>query len=226
MRRLIDAAATRRDDEGMSLIEVMMSMAIMSVLMVVFTGAILQIYKSNTATDTVSAAQSQVHQAFQRFDKELRYASWIATPGQVGTNKWAVEFAGADSTKCEQLVLDTTALPATGNNGRGVLKLVRWTLGTPPTSTTPRQTLASNIVDQGNPFLPENPAGMASASPSPSPSPSASAGTFVTSFQRLGINLKIQVANASTTVNTTFTALNTSPNTSTTNGCSEGRATA
>jgi prepilin-type N-terminal cleavage/methylation domain-containing protein len=204
----------RPDDAGFSLIEVMVTMGIMSVLMVIFTSAILQIYGTSATAETISFAQTQIQLGFQRFDRELRYASWIAVPGQVGTT-WYVEFAGADPTQCQQLRLET------GADGDGVLQLFRWTRGTPPTSGTPGQTVASLIVmdDVDSPFVRQ----AAGSSPYLSPSADAVGADFATDFQRLRIRLTTRVGRESTQVDTTFTAMNTSRDTAAANDCSEGR---
>ena len=127
------SAGPRRDpdDRGFTLIEVTVTMGIMSVMLVIFTTAILQVYRSVLTTESLSTAQSQLQIAFQRFDREVRYASWIAEPGRVGTT-WYVEYAASDPTQCRQLRFETPATPTTSVNARGVLQLIRWTRGTPP----------------------------------------------------------------------------------------------
>ena len=206
------------DDAGFSLVEVMVTMAIMGIMMVIFTGGILQIYRTTTATESINIAQSQLQLAFQRLDKEVRYASWIAEPGKVGTT-WYVEFAGPTSTECRQLRLATT--PA-GGSDQGVLQLVKWTQGTPPSPSAPRQTIASEVVTTGvDPFDKQS----VNETPYAGPSPSASTAVFTTDFQRLRIRLTTKVATGEAQIDTTFTALNTSQDTPATNACSEGRPT-
>jgi len=205
------------DDAGFSLVEVMVSMAIMGIMMVIFTGGILQIYRTTTATESINIAQSQLQLAFQRLDKEVRYASWIAEPGKVGAT-WYVEFTGPTSTECRQLRLATA--PAGG--GLGVLQLVKWTQGAPPSPSAPGQTIASEIVTTGvDPFDKQS----VNETPYASPSPSPSAAVFTTDFQRLRIRLTTKVATGVAQIDTTFTALNTSRDTPATNACSEGRPT-
>lgn len=94
MRRRPVEPALDRDDAGFSLAEIMVTMGITSILMVIFTTAILQVYRTSAATESLSSAQAQLQIAFQRADKELRYASWIAVPAKVGST-WYVEYAGA-----------------------------------------------------------------------------------------------------------------------------------
>jgi hypothetical protein len=88
-------------DQGFSLIDVIVATSIMSVVMVMVTGAIIEIYSNVDRIDSVSAARDQIGNSFRRLDKELRYATWVSTPGKVG-DAWYVEFA--TDTNCQQLV--------------------------------------------------------------------------------------------------------------------------
>ena len=108
-------------------------MGIMSVVMVIFTTAILQVYRSvNASTESLSTAQSQLQIAFQRFDRELRYASWIAEPGKVGTT-WYVEYAACRSHPVPATPVRAPTTPAAPvSTPDGVLQLIRWTRGAPP----------------------------------------------------------------------------------------------
>ncbi|BCJ52044.1 hypothetical protein Asp14428_35190 [Actinoplanes sp. NBRC 14428] len=217
------AARPERDDAGFSLAEVLVTMGLMGVVMMIFTGAILQVYRTNQATETLTEAQGQLATAFQRFDRELRYASWISTVGQVGT-RYYVEFAGADPTQCRQLRLETAAFTS-GNQGSGLLQLLSWTKGSPPASTARGQTIASQIVTTGvPPFFTRQ---LANEAPYASPSPSAApvGADYVNDFQRLRVRLTTRSAAGKASIDVTFTALNTSRLTPAANDCSEGRPT-
>ena len=211
----------RRDDDGFSLAEVLVTLGLMSVVMMIFTGAILQVYRTNQATETLTEAQGQLATAFQRFDRELRYASWISPVGQVGTRHF-VEFAGADPTQCRQLRLETAA-SSSGTEGTGLLQLMSWTRGSPPASGARGQTIASQIVTADvPPFFTRQ---LANEAPYASPSPSAApvGADYVTDFQRLRIRLTTKVGAGTAQIDTTFTALNTSRTTPADNVCSKGR---
>jgi prepilin-type N-terminal cleavage/methylation domain-containing protein len=208
-----------RDDAGFSLAETLITVAVMGVVMAVFTGAILNVYKTSTATEALTIAQTQLRQAFQRFDRELRYATWIAQPGQFGT-AWYVEFAGPGPTECRQLRLQMAPSGGTGTAGPGVLQMLAWTRGTPPSAGAAGQTIASEIVTTGvDPFF-----DLQSTNVLPYASASAGVGSqFQPDFQRLRIRLTARVAAGVTQIDTTFTALNTSRETPASNPCSEGR---
>jgi type II secretory pathway pseudopilin PulG len=219
MTRRRPAAAPDTDDAGFSLIDVMVTMAVMSVVMVVFTAAILQVYRTSGKTESISVVQSQLKIAFQRFDRQLRYASWIAQPGQVGT-AWYVEWAGYDGSQCYQLRLETA--PAAGqegpNNAGGVLQMLTWPLATPPAAGTRGQSIASNLMapDSSGPFEWQDAGVLVNTGPDSG---------LMADFQRLRVHLTAQRGDSKAEVDTTFTALNTSRDTPDTNDCSGGRPT-
>jgi prepilin-type N-terminal cleavage/methylation domain-containing protein len=226
MRRLADAAAPR-DDEGLSLIEMLVTMGIMSIVMVMFTTAIAQVYWATGRMENASVAQSQLHMAFQRFDRELRYASWIGEPAKVGSHTWYVEFAEADPAKCIRLRLDTTAQPSTnGVDGTGILQMIRWNGGTwpaggPKPAGSAWTTVASNLVVDANTGPPFETQGVGSM-----PYATASAGQdFQTAFQRLRFNLTSRIAKTTAKVDTTFSAVNSAKAIAQSNVCIEGRPT-
>lgn len=221
MTRRRPGAGRDRDDAGSSLVEVMASLAVMSIVMVVFAGSILQVYRTSAKTEAISIIQATLQNAFQRFDRELRYASWISQPGRVGT-AWYVEYAGYDGATCGQLRLETasTSPQNSPNDANGVLQWLTWSPATPPVAGTAGQTIASNLVtpDSSGPFE-RQAAGVA---------PGANTGVggeFTPDFERLRVRVSSRVGDSTAQVDTTFTALNTSRDTSATNDCSRGRPT-
>jgi prepilin-type N-terminal cleavage/methylation domain-containing protein len=219
-RRRSEGRRRSPDDAGFSLVELVVAMSVMSVLLVIFTTAILQVYRTVSATQSLSDAQAQLERAFQRTDRELRYASWIAQPGKVGTT-WYVEYAGSDPTQCGQLRLEASGSDADAD-AHGVLQLVQWTRGTPPAAGARGLTLASLLVTDGTipPFDLQTP------SSAPYALPSAAVGVnFSPEFERLRIRLTAREGGHTTQVDTTFTALNTTRDPLATSGCSEGRPT-
>ncbi|MEV6634015.1 prepilin-type N-terminal cleavage/methylation domain-containing protein [Actinoplanes sp. NPDC051470] len=204
----------RTDDSGFSLAEVMVSMSVMSVVMVVFTSAILQAYKTSAKSESISIVQAQLQNAFQRIDREIRYASWISQPGQVGT-AWYVEYAGYDGSSCGQLRLETSGTAEGPNNAGGVLQWLTWPKAAPPAAGAAGQTIASNVVapDSAGPFE-RQAAGTATGT---------GATAFTPDYQRLRVRLSARRGDSVAAVDTTFTALNTSRDTPATNDCSKGR---
>jgi prepilin-type N-terminal cleavage/methylation domain-containing protein len=198
-----------RRDQGFTLIEVLVSMGIMSIIMAVVIGAITQIYSATTRVDTTSADRDQLTTAFRRLDKELRYAQWISTPGLVGT-RYYVEFAMPGG--CRQLKYDS-----------GVLTIYSWVL--PSTTPASPQALASNLTLIGTtaPFT------LYAAGSTPYASASAGTAGVGKNFspEHAQLRLQFNAVSGRTTVpfDTIFTAQNTTRLTSTLNDCSTGRPT-
>jgi hypothetical protein len=211
-----------RGDDGTTLIEVMVAMGIMTTLMVIMTGAVLQVYRSTSSTETSATAQTQVHLVLQRLDQSVRYASGITAPNTTAVGgAWYVEDLGIDprtgQAQCSQLRL----APVTGASGvPGVLQLISWVPGSPPASGAKRQTVASQIVlPAGNVPAPFERQLAGSA-------PNAAAGSgasFTPDYQRLRLRLTTQEGNSRAATDVTFTALNTSRDTASSNVCIEGR---
>ena len=100
------------DDAGITLVELMTSMSIMSILVAMFTVGMVQMYRAANQTEARSVSQSQLDIVFLRLDKEIRYATAI-TPPVLLPSGWYVEYSFLDSRidppvrKCSQLWLDT-----------------------------------------------------------------------------------------------------------------------
>lgn len=211
----------RRGEDGYSLIEVVVTSGMISVLMVIFTTAILQVFRTSGQVESSAAARSQLQLAFQRIDRELRYASWIADPGTRGAGSTLVhyvEFASSDNTECLQLRLRPTnpLAPADDPDGQGVLQLIRWAPGSPLVKKQPDQTIASQLVVDEPPFERQL-AGDLTVDPG--------VPAFTPDFNRLRVRLSARVNTSTADVDTTFTSLNTSRSTPLTHVCSEGRPT-
>ncbi len=187
-------------DAGLTMIEVVVAMSIMSVLMVMFTGSMLRMFRAANHTESVSAAQSQLNTAFLRLDKEIRYASAISTPGLVGTDPY-VEYVTTNSgaALCTELRLRVA--------DRRLLRR-SWAQGASPLVPSPWLPLASGVTGTA-PFT-----------------RTAADATFP--FQRLQLRLSALAGGGTTgvsrTTDVTFTALNTSLSTAGTTVCTEGRA--
>jgi len=199
-----------RDDRGFTLIEMVVSMAIMSVIMAVVTAAISQIYSATNRVDTASYNRSQLTIAFRRLDAEMRYATWINTPGLVGT-RYYVEYAVPDG--CRQLKLDTST---------GVLTLYSW----PATGTTPDNpvALASNVsvISGVAPFTTYAIGATPFASATADPLGIGKA--YAPQFAQLRLRLNTVTGATTTPFDSLFTAENSSVNTNS-SSCSKGRPT-
>ncbi|SDT78480.1 prepilin-type N-terminal cleavage/methylation domain-containing protein [Actinoplanes derwentensis] len=214
MKRLIRRLS---DDRGFSLVEVMMAATIMTFVLAIALTGVVQFYASTNQTQQTSDARDQLDISFRRLDRELRYATWVATPGKVGT-RWYTEYALPDdatgNSPCRQIIL---------NNGQ--LILAAWDL---PAKTPATQTVLATYVTADTSAGP-----VAVYSPGDSPYASASVGAagvgsgFQPQFKQVRLRFTVTVGKVALPFDSTFTAQNIDRNASqkTANDCSQGRPT-
>jgi prepilin-type N-terminal cleavage/methylation domain-containing protein len=206
-------------DAGYTMVELIVVLALMGVLTAIFTGAILQIYRTVNRTDALATAQNHLNISFARLDKQVRYGEWIRPEIEVGQYRY-VEFLGTEinsQKKCNRLVLDTS-------DGR--LRHQVWTPGTSPATGS---VLASDVVvDAGGPpvFDVQQPG----SEPYVGATPGGAGSSFKPDYQRLRIRLSTEVGladkAATAAVDVTFTAVNTTretPDNIPATVCTEGR---
>jgi competence protein ComGC len=199
------------DDDGLTLVDVLTSMAIMTVVMALFTSGIVQMYRMVNGTDAKSVAQTQVSVALLRLDRDVRYAAGISTTGP--------NAGVSSSATVDYLVRETKtvagALTVVPNCKRvrvlGTrLQQVVWPLSmtdvTRLGTTYPWTTLATGITSPA-PFTYRAP-------------------TAEVSYQRLTVTLQATSGSGSTAVHkhstVTYTALNTTTRSSN-DDCALGR---
>ncbi|WP_334168860.1 PilW family protein [Timonella senegalensis] len=85
---MVRAQVQPRDDseDGMSLVELIISMAILVLLLGVTLTAVAGMSKSTVRSQAVADASDQLRTTYQRLDKEVRYASSVNQPGVVGNS--------------------------------------------------------------------------------------------------------------------------------------------
>lgn len=108
------AARLRRrmsQDEGTTLVELMVGMVLMSVFLAMFTGAILMLSGAMNKSQAINLSASQLNVAFQNLDRAVRYASAISTPGTGTSGDWYVELrmTNTGTEVCTQLRVDIAA---------------------------------------------------------------------------------------------------------------------
>ena len=132
------STAVRRGDAGVTLIEVVVAMSIMSILMVIVTGAVLQIYHSVNEVDSLAEAQTQINTAFIRLDREVRYARGVSDPALVGGDYYVEYLRSVNSVDtCVELRLRTTT---------DELQRREWTKNMSPLVPGGWTTLASHVT--------------------------------------------------------------------------------
>lgn len=137
-----ETATHRRNgaqDAGVTLIELVVTMAIMGIFLTIFTGAILSMYRTTNKAESLLDSSAQIHTAFSRLDTSVRYASAVSLPGTDTSDNPSVAFETSytGTLTCTQLRLDLA---------QSQLQQRTWTLGeggaTTPTAWRP---LASSV---------------------------------------------------------------------------------
>lgn len=159
-------------------------MSLMAVITSLFAGGIVQAYRLGTKNESMAAVQADLHHAFSRMDKQVRYASSISEPGSAGAHQYVELVTSSTGTAvCTQYRVSTST---------GRLQTRTWR---PGGAVGAWSTLASNVTD---------PAGFARTV----------AATNGPERQRLTVTLSVTAGKGSTATSqrssVTFTALNTS----------------
>jgi hypothetical protein len=108
-------------EDGFTLVDALVSMAIMTAITILFTGAVAIVYRTVSRADTDAAVQSQTAAAFDRLDREIRYARKIFDPEHPAGGDYLVRFVAPDPATGADACVELR-LPA----GAGSLQERRW----------------------------------------------------------------------------------------------------
>ncbi len=127
---LTRARSRARDDEGTTLMELVVGMMVGLIFLGMFTGAIVLLYQNSNRDNALTASSRQTDTAFSRLDRTVRYASMISTPGVSSGGSWYVEFLtrATGPQVCTQLRINVTTQKL---EARTVPVSSSGTLGTP-----------------------------------------------------------------------------------------------
>ena len=94
-----------REDAGFTLIELIVAMFLFSLLLGIFMSGIVLMTRDTVRVQNISNTEDQARRAFDRFDRQLRYASAVYPPGRVGDD-WYFEYqttaTGSSTAQCTQ----------------------------------------------------------------------------------------------------------------------------
>jgi prepilin-type N-terminal cleavage/methylation domain-containing protein len=102
-----------RHDDGLTLTELVVAMAIFGIVVVISFTAVRGMVSTTVRSTQVADARIEADRLYNRLDKIVPYAAAINTPGQAGGDWW-VEMrtdvaAGGQEARCWQVRLDTSA---------------------------------------------------------------------------------------------------------------------
>lgn len=85
-------SAAARDEDGMTLVELIVAMGIFVIVIAVFMSGIVVMTQNTARAQAVADSGDGVRVAFQRLDKEVRYAAAINQPGFGSDGAYYVEY--------------------------------------------------------------------------------------------------------------------------------------
>jgi prepilin-type N-terminal cleavage/methylation domain-containing protein len=97
-------------DAGFTLVEYTVAMMIFTVVIAITAGGIALMARDVVKTTNLSTSTDQIRLAFNRLDRQVRYASEVNFPVSVSGTRWYVEFLTLDGKgvpTCHQWRLDT-----------------------------------------------------------------------------------------------------------------------
>lgn len=131
-------------DRGVTLVETVVAMTIMTIFGGIFTGAVISLSDAAGKAEATTRSADALNQAYLALDRSVRYASAISTPGTStepgSTGNWYVELRETHSgdRTCTQLRIDTA--------GQQLQKRT-WTVLPSPSAPTAWRALASSITN-------------------------------------------------------------------------------
>jgi prepilin-type N-terminal cleavage/methylation domain-containing protein len=203
---------SREAESGITLIEMVVAMSLMSILMSIFVTAVVQMYRTANHTEATSRTQSQVALAFMRLDREIRYAGGVTEPKGYGSD-WYVEYLTTNVAEplCTRLRL---------SGGTGRLERLTW-----PQDGHPGNTWTTLVTDLTVPTA-DAVAASTAAGTQPADAPFSLLSGKQYSYQALVVVLSANGAGGESAekadLRTTFAALNSTSNAATAD-CQEGR---
>jgi prepilin-type N-terminal cleavage/methylation domain-containing protein len=132
-------------DDGMTLMELMVGMGIMTIFMAIFTTAVVAMFSSTSKTQAVKNSSTELNTVFDRLDRQVRYASAIDQPIQTTispTNvEWSVAFRTDDPTSTTSATCNELKIRQVAGGTSQQLVARNWTR----TTNTDGTTSASNV---------------------------------------------------------------------------------
>ena len=117
----------------------------MSIVLVIFTSGVTQAFSAENKVDTSSSAENQLVVAFQRLDKEIRYASAISTPGTTSGDP-VVEFESPNINVTHSSTYPSSCTEVRLHVSTGQLQQRTWQENVSPLVPTGWQQLASSAT--------------------------------------------------------------------------------
>ena len=133
-------------DAGFSMAEVLVSMAVMSIVMAIASTGFYEMFHTTDTAEASATAQVELQAAFNKLDREIRYA-YRVNEAYSDTTNWYIDYVFIDDAGKNQCV--QLSLPRAG----GTLKRRQWPY--PAAISGPAAAVANNLIsarlDNGTP---------------------------------------------------------------------------
>ena len=198
---------TRRSDDGMTMLELMVGMTLMMVFGTIFTMSIYMIHNTLSKSESITNSAAQLTTAFHTLDRTARYAAAVSQPGQSSAGDWYVELrttnTGAET--CTQLRVNHTTQQ---------LQQRTWTVVNSAATLLTRFVPVADGITNGN---------AASGSVNPPVPFVLTAPNNNINFQQLTVNLIATTGNpaATSSDSVTYPAVNSNASTGSSNVCQQ-----
>jgi len=205
-------------ESGMTLIELAVSMTVMSLAVTIFTSGFVLVYGMTNRTDAAATAQLQLDIAYRRLDRELRYASAISKPAVLGGDAYveytAVQLAWPNATPPDATTISVCVELRFSASGRQ-LQRRSWDPTVQPIAPTAWVPLADGVQPGSAAASTTQPFTLLPADP-------------VYNFERLRVSLVGTAGRGSSAqsrdASVTYNALNSDPAKTTDTVCTAGRS--
>lgn len=97
------------DDAGITLMELVVSMAILGIFLTLFTGAMVTIFRSTAKVQGITDTSAQISIAVSRLGSEARYASAIILSPPSGSSTVIFQSTYTSDTRCAEFQLNTSS---------------------------------------------------------------------------------------------------------------------
>ena len=153
------SAAADRNDAGVTMVELLVTMFVFALFLGIMTSSLIGITRASTQAQTVSRSSTGVLNVFQSFDRSIRYADVINPPGATSTGRYVEFRTPAPTTGGAATCVQWRFVPSSKT-----LQSRQWTDGASASATAWATKLSSVFDKSGNYPFALIPAGSAGSS--------------------------------------------------------------
>lgn len=150
-------ASSLRDERGMTLVELLVAMAILSIAMLVFTKTLASVQMAAVRQENLSRTNDQLRLVVEEMDRQIRSGQVLFDPAAEGASTCSgcqpgytlrvYTQSNGNAVSAGGLGYATCVLWKVGSTSPYALETVRWQSSSPDTTVTPWRTVATGVVN-------------------------------------------------------------------------------